>query len=196
MKTLVRQLYSRITAAYAIRRFRRAIVHNGGFAGKPFAMLNARNISVGRNVRLKDGYRIECYETFYNQRLRPKMAIEDGVIIGPRFTAFVADTLVIGKDTILAGNVTLITENHGINPELPLPYHAQKLTTAPVTIGEGCWLGQNVSVLPGVKIGRRCVIATNAVVTRDIPDFCIAAGSPAKVIKKYNFQKHCWENTD
>ncbi|MDE6049624.1 MAG: acyltransferase [Paramuribaculum sp.] len=161
--------------------------------GKPLNLLNSNRISVGQKVKIKDGFRIECYENFNNKILNPSFIIEDGVIIGPYFTAFVASDLRIGKDTIFAGNVTLITENHGMNPESPIPYHAQPLITGIISIGEGCWLGQNVSVLPNVRIGNKCIIATGSVVNSDIPDYSIAAGIPAKVIKKYNFQNHTWE---
>lgn len=164
----------------------------GGYAGNPLFLSNERYVLIGNNVRIKDGYRIECYPHFYNWDYHPKFILEDGVIIGHGFTGFVADTIRIGKDTILAGNVTLISENHGMNPEIDTPYHAQELTTGPIDIGEGCWLGQNVSVLPGVKIGKKCIIATNTVVTKNIPDYCIAAGSPARIIKQYSFENHKW----
>ena len=53
----------------------------------------------------------------------------------------------------------------------------------PVEIGDGCWLGINVVILPGVRIGRQCVIGANAVVADDIPDFSVAAGVPARVLR-------------
>lgn len=175
------------------QRFRYRVYKAGGWAGKPLNLLNDRNVQIGNNVRIKDGYRLECYETFYSQNLSPKCVIEQGVIIGPSFTAFVACDLIIHKDTIFAGNVTLITENHGMNPELDTPYHAQPLTLGPIEIGENCWLGQNVSILPNVTIGKGCVIASNSVVKSDVPDFSIAAGSPARVVKRFNFETHKWE---
>ncbi|KAK0386446.1 hypothetical protein NLU13_6282 [Sarocladium strictum] len=53
----------------------------------------------------------------------------------------------------------------------------------PVTIGDDCWIGGNVTIMPGVKIGKGCTIGAGSVVTRDIPDFSVAVGSPAKVVK-------------
>lgn len=178
---------------WQIITFQDRVADNGGVAGKPLALKNSSCITIGKNVFIKDMYRIECYKQFYNQKLAPNLIIHDGVNIGHGFTGFVADKLEIGKDTILAGNVTLITENHGMNPELDIPYHAQPLTHGPIIIGEGCWIGQNVSVLPNVKIGRKCVIAANSVVNINIPDYSIAAGCPARIIKTYNFTTHKWE---
>ena len=56
----------------------------------------------------------------------------------------------------------------------------------PITIGEDCWLGGNVTVCPGVTIGDRCVIGAGSVVTHDIPSDSLAAGNPCRVIRKLN----------
>ncbi len=193
IKFILRTIYFRLKETIRAFKFRYYVYKNGGEAGRPLKLFNECNIAVGKHVRIKDGYRIECYEDFYGQKLYPRLIIKNGVIIGPGFTGYVACDLTIGEDTIMAGNITLITENHGMNPETSTPYHAQPLSIGSISIGKGCWLGQNVSVLPNVNIGDKCIIATNAVVTSDIPDYSIAAGCPAKVIKRYNFDKHTWE---
>ena len=61
-----------------------------------------------------------------------------------------------------------------------------------VEIGDGSWLGENVCIL-GASIGRNCIIGSNSVVTKDIPDYCIAIGSPAKIIKRYNLKTKEWQ---
>jgi len=53
-----------------------------------------------------------------------------------------------------------------------------------VTIGDDCWIGGNVIILPGVTIGKGCTIGAGSVVTKDIPEYSVAIGSPAKVVKK------------
>lgn len=54
-------------------------------------------------------------------------------------------------------------------------------------------VGFGVQVMPGVTIGRHCVIAAGSIVTKDIPDYCVAVGAPAKVVKKYNVETKKWE---
>lgn len=86
----------------------------------------------------------------------------------------------IGDKVMMAPNVTIIDQNrHEIEPGAPL-------YTGPVIIGDNVWLAGNVTVLPGVTIGSGSVIAAHSVVSRDIPPNCLAAGSPAKVIKSLN----------
>ncbi|MCK4619283.1 MAG: hypothetical protein KAT52_05010 [Desulfobacterales bacterium] len=64
-----------------------------------------------------------------------------------------------------------------------------------VYIGNNSWIGQNVTII-GVKIGKHCVIGANSVATKDIPDYCVAAGSPAIVKKRYNFETNEWQRVD
>jgi acetyltransferase-like isoleucine patch superfamily enzyme len=64
---------------------------------------------------------------------------------------------------------------------------------APVFIGRHTWLGQNVVVLPGVAIGQHCIIGANSVVNSSIPDYSVAVGAPARVIKRYNRDTNQWE---
>jgi len=64
-----------------------------------------------------------------------------------------------------------------------------------VRIGEGSWLGINVCVL-GANVGKHCVIGANSVVTKDIPDYCVAIGSPARIIKRFDMESGLWKKTD
>jgi acetyltransferase-like isoleucine patch superfamily enzyme len=57
-----------------------------------------------------------------------------------------------------------------------------------VLVGEGSWIGFRANILSGVTIGKHCVVAAGAVVTRSVPDYCVVAGCPARIIKKYDFQ--------
>ena len=173
-------------------KFQLKIISKNGLVGGGI-IRHGEYVDVKGKVHIKKGFRIECYPSFYESNYTPNFVIEDGVFIGFNFTALVADMLSIGSDTILASNVTLTTENHGMDPNSPIPYHAQKLTSGPISIGKGCWIGQNVIVLPNVRIGDKCIIAAQSVVNRDIPDYCIAAGCPAKIIKRYDFAECKWK---
>jgi acetyltransferase-like isoleucine patch superfamily enzyme len=64
--------------------------------------------------------------------------------------------------------------------------------TRKVEIGSGSWIGENACII-GAKVGENSVIGANSVVTKDIPDYCVAVGIPARVIRKYNREKKVWE---
>lgn len=112
---------------------------------------------------------------------------------------FVANEMVtIGDNCLMASKIFISDTSHGfysdnmINSSPDVPPDDRPLFTKPVSIGSNVWVGENVCILLGVKIGDGCIIGANSVVTRDVPDNCIAAGSPAKVIKKYDKTKETW----
>lgn len=192
IRTILHDIKLSLNQLLLKQKARLKFYRQGGSLGRSAILRNPQYFKIGRGVYIKEGYRIECYESFAGVKLNPQFIMGDGVIIGPRFTGLVADKVEIKADTIFAGNVTIISENHGIDPESDIPYHAQPLTTGSIEIGKGCWIGQNVSILPNVIIGDKCIIGSNSVVTKNIPSFSIAVGAPAEVIKQYDFNQHKW----
>lgn len=89
----------------------------------------------------------------------------------------------IDRDCMIASHSTIIANNHNID-DVDIPINSSGFTCKGIHIEEGAWLGSGVRVLDGVTIGRGSVIGAGAVVTKDIPSFSIAAGVPAKVIRK------------
>ncbi len=103
-------------------------------------------------------------------------------------------TVTIGDNCDFGPNVTIVTPIHPM-----LPNERREMITAngeikrlcyakPVTVGNSCWIGANVTICPGVKIGDNCVIGAGSVVTRDVPANSFAAGVPCKVIRKIDEQ--------
>jgi maltose O-acetyltransferase len=93
--------------------------------------------------------------------------------------------MVILEDYVtLAPRITIITKSSPYHIHPLLKKEDLPIKEGRVIIGEGSWIGTNVTILPGVKIGKCCIIGAGAVVTKDIPDFSIAVGTPAKVIRK------------
>ena len=89
----------------------------------------------------------------------------------------------IGPHVLFSNNVFICDHLHAFD-DLERPVMRQGATPArPVEIGEGTWLGINVAVMPGVRIGRHCVIGANSVVTDDVPDHAVAVGAPARVVR-------------
>lgn len=121
-----------------------------------------------------------------------KISIGDNSVVGSNNVFSGQGGITIGKDVLFAPNVTLMSNNHGYS-DISTPIWLQNNTNKEIKIGDDCWIGLNAIILSGVSIGKHCVIGAGSVVTKDVPDFCVAAGNPAKIIKKYNFEKNIWE---
>ena len=104
-----------------------------------------------------------------------------------------------GNNVLIASKVFISDICHGDysdSREMSDPFEHpkdRKLSTKPVIIHDDVWIGEMVSVLPGVEIGKGSIIGANSVVTKNVSAYCIVAGNPAKLIKKYNFKTKRWE---
>lgn len=120
-----------------------------------------------------------------------KLIIGDGCTIGHFNHIYATHSVILHKHVLTADKVYISDNLHGYE-DIEIPVMNQPIKqNGVVEIGEGSWLGENVCVL-GAKIGKHCVIGANSVVTKDIPDYSIAVGTPAKVIKKYDFKQKKW----
>ena len=90
----------------------------------------------------------------------------------------------IGSGTIFSHDVEILTQNHNYNSSdlMYIPYDKRNISKK-VIIGEYCWIGARVIILPGVVIGKGAVVGAGSVVAKDIPDYAVAAGNPAHIIK-------------
>ncbi len=159
---------------------------------KPLLLKNTNWISLGNRVTINDGVFMMTEEDTYLERNGVKLIIEDGATLGNYNHVVAVNRVVIGKDVLTADRVYISDNYHGYE-EINIPICKQPIKSkGPVEIGEGSWLGENVCVISSI-IGKHCVIAANSVVINDIPDYSVAAGSPAKVKKQYNFETQKWE---
>lgn len=105
------------------------------------------------------------------------------VIIGP---------VTLNDHIMTAQNVVMSGLNHGFE-NVKVAFRYQPCTVAEIVIGEGCWIGANVVITSGVKVGRYSIIAAGSVVTKDVPEYSIAGGNPAKLLKQFNHETNVWE---
>lgn len=180
--------FSRLRGLILSRRF--------GFCGKGFVvcgkmhLTNPKYISIGERVKIGPYSRLEV-TNYTDTYLGTIITIGDGTSIEHAVHVYGTIGLKIGSNCMIASGCMITDNNHGINLEDGI-YKNQKLTSECVQIGNNCWLGENVCVLPGVSIGDNCIIGCNSVVAHSIPEYSIAVGSPARVIKKYDQQIRKW----
>jgi acetyltransferase-like isoleucine patch superfamily enzyme len=107
-----------------------------------------------------------------------------------------ANKIEIGINTAIAANVTITDITH---PYANIDHAPDKqiLEVGFVKIGEDCKIYNNVVILPNTILGKHTVVGANSVVFgRQYPDFCVLVGTPAKIIKRYNFEKNIWQKTN
>ena len=134
------------------------------------------------------------------QVFSPELIIGDRVNVGEYVHIGCNHRIVIGDDVLMGSKIYSTDHNHGVyrggasdSPEIP-PVDRCLTEDESVEIGDRCWIGEFVTILPGVTIGEGCIIGSHSTVTHDIPANSIAVGSPAKVIKQWNEKNHKWEN--
>jgi len=163
----------------------------------PFDVRNKKNILFGKSFTTGVGCRIEAYPAKGN--LQKIIKFGSNVQINDYVHITAMSSVIIGDNVLMASKIYISDCSHGF-------YNGGEIDSSPeqhpidrsyniseVIIEDNVWLGEFVSVLPGVKIGKGAIIGSNSVVTKDIPANTIAVGSPAKVIKKYNFETKKWE---
>lgn len=155
-------------------------------------LTNPSCVFIGKSCQIGPYCRIETFSNYGNNRTSPKLIIGDFCSIQHAVHIYCANSVELQNGCLIASGCMITDNNHGTNPEGD-HYGNQPLKSRPTIIKEYAWLGENVCVLAGSIIGKRSIIRSNSVVIGEIPDYSIASGNPAKVIKKYNFETKTWE---
>lgn len=127
------------------------------YCGKNINIERGANFSMGRSISIGSGSGLGI-----NSAVHGPLKIGDNVMMGP--------------------DVTILTHTHNIE-RTDIPMRLQGMRVSEVVIGNDVWIGMRVIIMPGVKIGNGVVIGAGAVVTKDVPDYAIVGGVPARIIK-------------
>ena len=115
--------------------------------------------------------------------VRPnEVTIGNNVVVMNGCLMMSAGTITIDDDVRIAANTQLISNNHD-------PYNRDVITCKPVHICKGAWVGAGSTILPGVTVGKYAIVGASSVVTKDVPDYAVAVGNPARVIKYLDKEK-------
>ncbi|OOQ56716.1 acyltransferase [Mucilaginibacter pedocola] len=164
----------------------------------PFFHKRGKNSIIRPSARV-DIFPFNKFSVGANATIEDFSTVNNGVgdiIIGDHARVGLGSVLIgpvtMGNQAIMAQNVVCSGLNHGYQ-DVTLPIRMQKVTTAPIVIEDEAWIGANAVITAGVTIGKHSVVAAGAVVTKSVPPYCVVAGNPAKIIKRYNFEEKEWQ---
>ncbi|MGQ9662697.1 MAG: acyltransferase [Kiritimatiellia bacterium] len=164
---------------YLVVRHLPASNHRGGAWIRPIRAWLCRRIfkRAGLNINIEKG-------AYFGDGSEVEIGDNSGIGVNGQ----VYGPVRIGNDVMMGPEVVVITRNHCWNRTDVAMRLQGHLPPEPVTIGDDVWIGTRVIILPGVTIGRGAIIGAGAVVTRDVPEYAIVGGNPARVIR---FRKEC-----
>lgn len=165
---------------------------------------HGKNVYIGKGcaIRCKKGQislgndiEINPYSTLLCVSPDAKIVLHDNIRL-QNFTVISSARLVEIESGVNFGPFVYVGDNNHSYEDITVPIKDSGIKIAPsgkVLIKAGTWIGTKVTIAGNVTIGKHCVIGANSVVTKDIPDYSVAAGIPARVIKQYNFNSKKWE---
>jgi len=149
-------------------------------------VLGGKNIEIGDHTSIGKGGALLCWEQRLDEKFSPKIIIGDRCSIGEYCLITSTNSITIGSGVLTGRYVTITDNSHGkpLDKDMNIPPGDRRIySNGPVFIEDNVWIGDKVSIMAGVHIGKGAIIAAHAVVTKNIPAYSLAGGVPAKVIK-------------
>lgn len=166
-------------------------IGTGSCIEKALATRGKEHIYIGDHTYIRPGARIECVTEFSGKQYTPCLSIGNGVNIEQNLHMTCAESIEICDNVTILSNVLVTDINHSYK-KINVPPLTQELEIRKVKIGSYSLIGSGARIMPGVTLGKNVIVGANAVVTKSVPDYSIVAGVPAKIIKKYDFEKMEW----
>lgn len=163
---------------------------------KPLHIIHPECIFCGNHVRFREFARVEAVVEYDDQRFSPKIEIGDDTGFEQGLHMTCGESVKIGKGCVILPYVMITDLTHQYG-DLNMNVLDQTLSTDPVEIGDGSCIGCGARIMPGVHLGKHCIVGANSVVVSGIyENYSVLAGMPAKYIKRYNTNTGNWEKTD
>lgn len=190
MSQLLTRVFSKLARVWFLLRYRPVfrILGHEACLFRPFRIDGAEGIEMGSSTVLQRGGWLYCCGI---DGIPASLKLGKGCVFGYNNHITAVREVVIGDYVLTANNVYISDNLHGYEDiSKPVMFQPIRFKKA-VSIGDGCWIGENACII-GARIGRNCVIGANAVVTHDIPDYSVAVGIPAEVIRQFDPQLQEW----
>jgi acetyltransferase-like isoleucine patch superfamily enzyme len=159
---------------------------------RPRRIDGAQFIQIGSRSTI-DGYSwLSAVQNYGGQHYTPSIVIGNDVHIGRYACITSISHISVGDGCLFSEYVYISDLSHGTNPDNGLLVDQPLVSKGEVRIGAHTFLGYRVCIMPGVKLGRHCIVGANSVVTRSFPEYSMIAGCPARLIKTYSRETQKW----
>tara|TARA_B100001093_G_C26319823_1_gene797172 strand:+ start:23 stop:583 length:561 start_codon:yes stop_codon:yes gene_type:complete len=181
-------LIHRIILKISTYFYKNILKADSGFrCGRFLNFKGSSNFVIGKNVRFGNYGTLHAINKYKKQNFNPLIEIYDNVSIGDNFHISIINKLTIKKGVLMGFCVTIVDNSHGIvndifEDDTLEPAERKLYSKGPVLIGKNVWIGDKVTILPGVIIGDNCIVGFNSTVTKSFPKNSLIAGNPAKII--------------
>lgn len=157
----------------------------------PYTIEGAKFVSIGDNVRIYNNVYLQAIK----RNVDPVIKIGSNIRMWYNTQLSAVREIVIEDGCTFAANCFISDTTHDYTDISTPAYFSKLKELSPVRIGADTWVGRNVTIL-GCKIGKHCVIGNSSFVTKDIPDYSVVVGNPARIIKRYDMKTNQWLKTD
>lgn len=158
-------------------------IGNKSYFMQPIYLAGTKYMEIGTGTGFWHHARIEVIDEWNGEKFAPKFVLGNNINVGQDCHIACADSIIIEDDVLISSGV-FITDLMHITSDCNVPVVEQGLKTKPVKICQGAFIGKDCMIMPGVTLGKHCVIGANAVVTKDVADYATVAGVPARPIDR------------
>ena len=167
-------------------------IGRGTYIFKPMRVIEKKHIYIGDHCGILPQARLETVRSWKGTELQGVLRIGDHTTIEQCCHIIAADELIIGNDCVISSDVYISDCGHSLE-DMGTSIIQQPLFIKKTAIGNGCFIGTGAKIMPGVTLGNCVVVGAGAVVTKDVPDYVMVTGVPAKPIKKYDVMEGQWK---
>lgn len=160
----------------------------------PVDLRGVKHIDFGKNLTTGRNCRIETYN--FNKTKEKLIIFGNNIQINDMVHIAARKKIIIEDNVLMASRIFITDHNHGNFDgfdDLNINYIDKKVVCKDVIIKNNVWIGENCNILPGVTIGEFSVIGAGSTVTKSVPAYSIAVGSPAVVVKVYDLKEKKWK---
>ena len=183
--TFLRRIFRRIYSGWIKYEFNSCgdDCYFGGFS----TLVGGKHITLGDSLYIGMGVVWEVVDKFHDQHFTPSLSFGNGSSFGDLGHITCCNRIQIGNGVRIGRKVFISDNSHGSSErtQLEIPPNKRPLVSkGPVIIEDNAWIGEMACIMPGVTIGKGAIIGANAVVTKDVPPYTLAAGNPARIVKE------------